>query len=202
MPTRSSWFVGPLILLIRLTGGLWAIFGVAYVINGFTQVGGHVTVTVKPLGNQVVMPELALPAGVSLEPPSDRVDLVAWGSTPAEQFLTRADTLVIGLCAVAGALLLRWLLDSIREGTPFRDGNARIVRQLAGLLALSALAGAAFPMAAAMLVLSRIGATDSFHADTPFPYAAVALALIMLVLARVFEAGATFVQDGAPAPGA
>ncbi|MFC4497659.1 DUF2975 domain-containing protein [Streptomyces ovatisporus] len=208
-------------------GVIAGVAGVAHDINGMTQASAYVSVPVEVrttdglsvetsretrAGSQaplaapdadargVIRLNIAdVPEGSWLEAGTGETELRSWGSTVAEQALARADSAVLGLCAFAGALLLRRLLLSIAEGDPFREGNAVRVAGLALLTAVGSLCMAATPALASGLVLERLGldGADGPVAASAFslPQVPLFVALLLLALAEAFRRGTELAQD-------
>ncbi|SCK56600.1 Protein of unknown function [Streptomyces sp. WMMB 714] len=208
-------------------GVIAGVAGVAYDVSGMTQAPAHVSVPVEvrtveglsvetsretragsqaPLaapdsktGDVIRLNIADAPESSWLEAGTGPTELRSWGSTVAEQALARADSAVLGLCAFAGALLLRRLLLSIAEGDPFRQGNAVRVAGLAVLTAFGSLCTAAVPALASGLVLERLGldGADAPVAASVFslPQVPLFIALLLLALAEVFRRGTELAQD-------
>ncbi|MEW9533721.1 DUF2975 domain-containing protein [Microbispora sp. NPDC049125] len=203
---RTRSYAGP--RLIRFLAGLtvWigviaAFWGVAYAINGATQAKGRVTVPVT-IGKtsegeppEIQLPKAHVPDAVRLSAVDDAVALSAPGSTVAEQLLSRGDTAVTGLCLGLAAVLLRRLLLSVLEGTPFRGGNPARIAGLAGLLLFAAIVGEALPDIGAGIVLSRLDLGPMFTAGVSIPMAPILVALLLLVLAEAFRRGGELADD-------
>lgn len=208
-------------------GLIAGVAGIAYDVNGMTQAPADVSVPVEvrtadglsvetaretragsqaPLavpdskaGDGIRLNIADAPRSSWLEVGTGPTELRSWGSTAAEQALAKADSAVLGLCAFAGALLLRRLLLSIAEGDPFRQGNAVRVAGLAVLTAFGSLGMAAAPALASGLVLERLGLDG---ADAPvgafafsLPQVPLFIALLLLALAEVFRRGTELAQD-------
>jgi hypothetical protein len=129
----------------------------------------------------------------------DDVALNAWNSTRIEQFLSRGDRALIGLCVGIGVFWLRRLLLSIAEGEPFRSGNPARIAGLAALVAVGGLGADVLPYTAASLVLSRIGLTAADAPITatqhPFDVMPLLLAGMLLALAEAFRRGGELARD-------
>lgn len=207
-------------------GVVAAIAGVAYAINGATQARAYVEVAVQvrdggdlevagtsPDGTETtvsVLPEpefdrggisLSIPGatrGGSLLAPTDSLELSSFGSTVPEQLLGRGHLAVRGLCLLAGALLIRRLLESINEGKPFQRGNAARIAGITALVVTGALAGL-LPVLASNLVLDRIGlnGVDSpvLAAAADAPFSSLMIAALLLALAEAFRRGTDMAQD-------
>ncbi|HEV7627417.1 MAG TPA: hypothetical protein VGO89_13050 [Streptomyces sp.] len=221
----SSRLVYSLAGFVLLLGLLLAGLGVAYAVNGATQAQAYVTVPVEvrttdglsvptsgrgdspsrvPLAhgsgaeNEIRLDISKVERSNWLQADASSLKLRAWGSTVAEQLLSRADSAVLGLCFGAGALLLRRLLLSIAEGEPFRRGNAARLAGIAALTAGGSLAAAVTPGLAGGLVLDRIGlgGAGPVVAETfSFPDMPLLAALVLLALAEAFRRGTELAQD-------
>lgn len=210
--------------LVLFLGLLAAGGGVAYAINGATQAQAEVEVTVKarttdglnlpksvhresrsqfplgdPGGNKIRLDIPGVENSHWLEADVDSLRLRSWGSTVAEQLLSRGDSAIAGLSLGAGALLLRRLLLSIAEGEPFRRGNAARIAGIAALTLGGSIGAAVTPGLAGGLVLERLGldGADSPVAATTFsfPQTPLLAALLLLTLAEAFRRGTELAQD-------
>jgi hypothetical protein len=180
-------FVSLTLYVIRFAGTAAAIWGIAYVINGATRAGGYVTIRVTPALESVDLSGVKLPADVVLH--EGELSLDVWGSTAAEQVLSRADVLLSGLCAGIAALLLNVLLPSIMEGRPFARRNPSRITWLAALVIVSGF-GSLLPALAAALVLDRAGVTGTFLPSLALSWAPITGAVLLLALALAFRRGA------------
>jgi hypothetical protein len=195
-------FLAWAVLLVGL--GL-AIGGTAYWINGATHVHGEVTVPVSPAssaaggpGDGVAVAGFDLPEGSRVETGDASLVLRAPDSTLAEQLLSRAGALVLGLSLGVGGVLLRRLLLSIAEGRPFRSGNARRLAVIAVLVAAAGTLAGVLPDIAGVLVLDRLGLTgpdEPFAVGVTFPLRPVLVAPVILALAEAFRRGAELADD-------
>ena len=191
-------FVARAVLLVGLA---FAVFGVAYEINGATHTDGEVSVPVAladPAPRPLALPQAGLPAGASVETGGDEYVLRAWDSTLAEQLLGRGDALVLGLCLGAGGVLLRRLLLSVAEGRPFRAGNARRLSLLALLIAVGGTLAGLLPQLAGVLVLERLdqaGPGSPFVLGVDLPLLPLLIAPVVLALAEAFRRGAELADD-------
>ncbi|MEV4395471.1 hypothetical protein [Nonomuraea sp. NPDC049607] len=182
-------FVRLVLYLVRFAGAVAGVWGVAYAVNGATQAGGAITVRVLQLPqatDRLGLSGVRLPGGVSLA--DGELPLQVWGSTAAEQVVSRSDVLLGGLCALVAAFLLGRLLTSVFEGEPYRRGNAARVAWLAVLVFVSG-AGQALPGVAVASVLDRTGLGGTFGPApglswVPFAGAAFLLALAVALRAR------------------
>jgi hypothetical protein len=219
--SRLIRFLAGLVLFLGLGASL---AGVAYAINGATQAQADVEVTVKartthgltvsasaqgdsksqvPLahqpGDKIRLGISGIKGGHRLEADKDSLQLRSWGSTVAEQLLSRGDSAILGLSVGGGALLLRRLLLSIAEGEPFRQGNAARIAGIAALTLGGSIGAAVTPGLAGGLVLGRIGldSADSPVVATPFsfPQTPLLVALLLLALAEAFRRGTELAQD-------
>jgi hypothetical protein len=190
---------------ILLVGWLLAGIGVGYMVNGATKTGGFVDVPVRaePSLDHLWLTaderQVSLPDGNHLRAEGEHWELRSWGSTMAEQLLSRADGALTGLASLAGAILLSRLLQSIAEGRPFQPGNAQRIATIAALVAVVGTITSQLPRLAAYLVLNRIdmdGADSLVHATelsislTPLLYGA-----LLLVTAECFRRGAELAHE-------
>lgn len=176
---------GQLRHLLGFTGAVAAVWGVAYPINGATQTGAYVTIPVVPL-RQVHLSEVRLAEGVVV--PQREMWLDVWGSTMAEQVLSRGDVLLSGLCVGVAAFLLRALLTA--AGTrPAFDGRLTVrVTWLGGVLALTAgVVGPLLPYLAGAMALNRTGMTDSFAPSAALSWIPLVGALFLFTLAKALK---------------
>ncbi|MEO3810208.1 hypothetical protein ABGB17_14500 [Sphaerisporangium sp. B11E5] len=198
---RGRRYAGPRFIRLLAAVTLWtgivaAVWGVAYAINGATQAPAEVTVPVSLVGfadPEQVYRGVRLPDEATLRPASGVAHLVAQGSTIPEQLLARGDVAVTGLCLGAGALLVHGLFLSVLYGEPFRSGNAGRIAGLAGLVAVSGVGGT-LPHVSTSLVLARLRLDPSHQAEMPIPFAHIAVALLLLVLAEAFRQGGRLVR--------
>ena len=179
-----------------------AVFGVAYAVNGATQAQGEVEVPVTltvPAGQSAVpLPRGDLPPGSRLETAADHMVLRSFGSTVAEQLVSRGDTLLFGLAAGIGGVLLRRLLLSVAEGRPFRAGNAGRIAGVAVLVAFAGTLGPVLPQLAGVMVLDRLGLTGPdgpFRVGVSFPLLPLLVMPVLLALAEAFRRGAELADD-------
>lgn len=170
------------VYLTRFAGAVAAVWGVAYAINGATQAGGPVAVHVIRTG-PLTLGGLTLPQGVV---PRGELSLDVWGSTVAEQVLTRAGTLLNGLCLGIATLLLPALLASVLAGEPFRRGNPARIGCLAVLAAVAGL-GPLLTWLGTAAVLDRAELAGAFRPAAGMPWPAFAGACFLLALALAFR---------------
>ncbi|GII76193.1 hypothetical protein Sru01_11750 [Sphaerisporangium rufum] len=178
--------------LMRYLGGLAALWGIAYVINGITQAGAYVRIQVNPAAgtaDQLRLSGVNMPYGVKLD--TDQLPVHAWGSTVLEQALSRGDVLLAGLCAFAGALLLERLLMTFLQGRPFAPGNAAKVGRLAALVVVAGVGGPLLPTIAAWMALNRTALAGTFTAAYDFSPVPPAIGLILTALAVFIRSGRT-----------
>jgi hypothetical protein len=181
--------------VIRLTGTAGVLWGVAYMINGITQVPEgivvRVTSSLEP-GDHLRLGRGELPAGVRLD--DGGLSLYVEGSTVAEQVLSRADVLVSGLCMGVAALLLVALLNSVARGRPFQKGNPARIAWLAVLVTVSGCASA-LPGIAERSVIARVGLDGTFRPSSGLSWVPVVGAVLLFALALAFREGAKVVRD-------
>jgi hypothetical protein len=124
---------------------------------------------------------------------------MSWDSTVVEQLLNRADEALLGLAALAGAVLLSRLLQSIADGQPFQPGNPRRIATIAALVAVIGTITSQLPRLATQLVLNRIdmvgaqslvSTTEPSISLSPLFYAA-----LLLVTAECFRRGAELAHE-------
>ncbi|MFF4624255.1 hypothetical protein [Nonomuraea jabiensis] len=187
----SRALVNSALYVIRFAGAAAALWGIAYAINGATQAGGYITVQATPTpeaADHLRLSGVRLPADVALLHQGE-VPLHIWGSTVAEQVLSRADVLLSGLCAGAAAWLLHALLNSIAEGRPFDRRNPARTAWLATLAIVSSL-GSLLPAFAGAAVLDRAGLAGEFLPSFNPSWAPLAGGGLLLSLALALHAGA------------
>jgi hypothetical protein len=160
----SRWVVH----LTRFAGSVAALWAVAYTVNAATRAGGDVTIRVLSQGRAL--------------------ELDVWGSTVAEQLLSRADVLLAGLCAGAAALALPGVLTHVMRGRPYRKGNAARVGWLGALTGLAALGGPLLTSAGAGGVLDRAG-SRGFEPAFALSGGLVAAGWLLLALGLALRAG-------------
>ncbi|MFC4591253.1 hypothetical protein [Sphaerisporangium corydalis] len=185
-----------------LAGALAAVWGVAFAINGVTQAQGYVMIRVVPaLGamDRLRLTGEGLPSGVVL--PRETMSLDVWGSTVAEQVLSRGDVLLGGLCAGVAGLLVRAVLVSVLRGVPFREGDPARIIWLAVSLVVAGVVGPFLPYLASMMVLERVGLTETFRPLLALSWIPVVGALSLLALAEVFRVGAKMIGKAGVLPG-
>ncbi|MFI6512346.1 hypothetical protein ACIBCT_32480 [Streptosporangium sp. NPDC050855] len=176
--------------VIRLTGTVGVLWGVAYMINGITQVPAGIAVRVTPSlesGDHLRLGGRELPAGVRLD--DGDLSLYVEGSTVAEQVLSRADVLVSGLCMGVAALLLIALLNSFARGRPFQRGNPARIAWLAVLVTVSGCASV-LPGIAEGIVIDRVGLAGTFRPSSGPSWVPVVGAVLLFALALAFREGA------------
>lgn len=224
-PYASGRLIRFLATAIPWTAMVNMVFTVAFAINGAAHAGSYVDVPVTVrTTSQLTLPAsggdhaghgTAL-AGRAGDPEKTRLDIAhapertwlkadlssttlhSYGSTVTEQLLSRADKLVLGLCAVAGSLLLRRLLLDIGQGRPFQPRSAKRLSALAGLIAVGGIATDLLPHVATAFVLNRTGLSGG---DGPFAWAVhidgvpLLVSLLLLALAEAFRRGADLATD-------
>ncbi|MFB4286710.1 hypothetical protein ACBI99_03670 [Nonomuraea sp. ATR24] len=170
--------------LTRFAGAIAAIGAVAYTINAMTRTGGYVTVTVLSLRTGVPL------AGSSAVRRRESV-LDVWGSTLAEQFLSRADVLLAGLSAGVAALLLPAVLRALMAGRPLGRGEAARLGWIALAVTVAVVAGPWLTRTATAAVIDRAGLGSTFAPASGAEWGAGwPVAALLLVLAVAARAGA------------
>lgn len=210
-PYASAGLVSFLATAVLLLGVGAAIAGVAYAINGATQAGARVEVAVElkdgpRTPETVVLDEPDLPGdekagGFSVEAHTTRTFVLnAWNSTIPEQVLNRGDEAVLGLSALAIAVLLRPLLLPIALGRPFQRGNAARIAWIAGVVLLGGILAGVLPDLATLLVLDRLnqrGAGSPFVSviDVDHLVSLLAATPFLLTVAEAFRRGEHLADD-------
>jgi hypothetical protein len=213
--TRHDQFVGPrttrlLAALLLLVGGVAAVGGTAYAVDGARHAAGSITVPVSlavdeaagtggaPVAVQV--PDVALPDGTHLSAVDGGLTLVddTGGAGGWTGFLARGDAAVTGLALGACAVLLAPVLGSVAAGEPFRRGNAaRIAWTAAAVLTVGTVAPL-LPQLAGLAVLDRLGLAEAgsgFVLGVGFDLAPVGIAALLLVVAEAFRRGTQIAAD-------
>jgi hypothetical protein len=202
---RKSTYVSPSTVrwtsaLLGLAGAVAAVAGPVYAINGATQAGAAVEVAVELRGSEQLAGVTAgLPENARLLS-GDGVDTVlsSWGSTVAEQLLSRGDAAVIGLAVGLGAWLLDPVLESIAAGRPFGGRNARRLAWLALVVAVAGSIGPVLPQVGTLAVLDRLGLAgpgSPFTVGATFSLLPLVLGGLLLVLAEAFRQGERIDSD-------
>lgn len=190
-------------VVLAIAGVALAIAAVLYAINGMTQAPAAVSVPVAladaglTWSGEAAVPVPGLPVGSRVYAPADAVMLAAWESTRLEWFLSRGETLLLGLGLCAAAFLLLPVLTSISLGRPFVEGNARRLRLLALLVLLVGYVAPLLPQTATLLVLDRlgIGPDGPFVRSLTFSFLPLVLAALVLVTAEAFRRGESISAD-------
>ncbi|MEV4221228.1 hypothetical protein [Nonomuraea sp. NPDC049725] len=174
--------------LTRFAGVIAPIGAVAYTINAMTRTGGYVTVTV-------------LSRKVTGEVRREESVLDVWGSTPAEQLLSRADVLLAGLSAGVAALLLPGVLRALTAGRPLGRGEAARLGWIALAVIVAVVAGPWLTRTATAAVIDRAGLGSTFAPASGAEWGAGwPVAALLLVLAVAARAGARRTEAAEAAP--
>lgn len=209
-------YVGPrttraLATLLLVVGGVAAVGGVGYAVNGATQAPGTVLVPVSLRADEAAPPggpvEVEVP-GVELPPAtvlqtSDDGDLVLRDATGAGRwtgFLARGDAALGGLAVGLAALLLAPVLTSVAAGEPFRHGNAARIGATALTILVAGTVAPMLPQLAALAVLDRLGLAapgGPFVVGLGLDLAPFGVAALVLVVAEAFRRGTQIADDTA-----
>jgi hypothetical protein len=195
---------------VALVGIVGLVAGVAYSLNGLTHTSAEVVVPVQLLPgqgspvqaydpDQVPIIVAGLPDLVHVHGDATQLALTAWDSTFLEQFLGRADSLLLGLGVAVGAFLLLPLLRSVQSGRPFAAGNAARVGGLAVVVLAVGLGGPFLANLGASLVLQRLGLNGPDAVTTPAGYPSLIpvllTAALLATLAEAFRRGEQLTAD-------
>ena len=209
--TRTSWilFTRGILLLVGWVAG---IAGTAYAINGATHppfAPVKVPVTLSDgLGSGAValaMSGADVPHDTLVGIAHSRAFIIeaAIDADRLDQFLARADTLVLGIGILVGAYLLAPVLQSIAEGNPFGGRHSRRIALLAAVIAACGVVGPGLAQWQGRVALQRLG-LDRLTSPEGMPYfvtgfsptpAPILVAAVVLAVAAAFRAGERLASD-------
>ena len=188
--SRAPLVATRLVTLALVLAGVFSVYLIGTTIDGAFRGGRevvvHQTVDADRLGalpDDVVEPQM-VPVSLRIRDASTRQLVLSFGRDVPPVVLT-----------IAGLLLLRGLLSSVRDGDPFTAANVRRLRAMGMLLAVGIALGSLLTSGFEQGLAATAPAAGDLATSTDLNLSGLVAGLLLFVLAEVFARGVRMRDD-------